>query len=156
MFLIAPVRTDWQAETVTGGQKECARKIQRLFHYEVRAEGNHMGTMQGSKMRSPIFIGRWTPKILFSLKQRPHRHGELRRHLGSVSQRMLTRTLRNLESTGLIARRVTGAKAIAVEYSLTPPGKTIIAPLKGMCRWAKRYSRQVSADVHLPTGQEAG
>ncbi|PYX25953.1 MAG: transcriptional regulator, partial [Acidobacteria bacterium] len=84
-----------------------------------------MNTMQGSKMPSPIFIGRWTPKVLFSLKERPHRHGELRRHLGSVSQRMLTRTLRNLESTGLIARRVTRSKAIAVEYSLTQLGKTI-------------------------------
>ena len=71
----------------------------------------------------PIFIGRWTPKILFSLKERPYRHGQLRRHLGSVSQRMLTRTLRNLESTGLIARRVTRSKAIAVEYSLTRTGK---------------------------------
>jgi DNA-binding HxlR family transcriptional regulator len=108
-----------------------------------------MNTMQGSKTPSPIFIGRWTPKVLFSLKQRPHRHGELRRHLGSVSQRMLTRTLRNLESTGLIARRVTRAKAIAVEYSLTQLGKTIIAPLRGMCRWAKQYHRDVSADVHL-------
>jgi DNA-binding HxlR family transcriptional regulator len=75
-----------------------------------------MKTIQGSKMRSPIFIGRWKPKILFSLKQRPHRHGELRRHLGSISQRMLARTLRNLESTGFDARRVTGAKVIAAEY----------------------------------------
>jgi DNA-binding HxlR family transcriptional regulator len=109
-----------------------------------------MKTPQESKMPSPIFIGRWTPRILFSLKERPHRHGELRRHLGNVSQRMLTRTLRSLESTGLISRRVTGTKAIAVEYSLTKLGKTIIAPLGGMCRWAKRYCREVSADVHLP------
>jgi len=108
-----------------------------------------MNTMQGPQTPSPIFIGRWTPKVLFSLKERPHRHGELRRHLGSVSQRMLTRTLRNLESTGLIARRVTRSKAIAVEYSLTQLGKTIIAPLRGMYRWAKRYHRDVSADVHL-------
>ncbi len=109
-----------------------------------------MKTMQGSKMASPIFIGRWTPKILFSLKERPQRHGELRRHLGSVSQRMLTRTLRNLESAGLIARRVTRLNAIAIEYSLTQLGSTIIAPLRGMCRWARRYRREVSADVHLP------
>lgn len=108
-----------------------------------------MNTMEGSKIPAPIHIGRWTPKILFSLKERPHRHGELRRHLGSVSQRMLTRTLRNLESAGLVTRRVTISKAIAVEYSLTQMGKTIIAPLKGMCRWAKRYRRAVSADVHL-------
>ena len=109
-----------------------------------------MKTMEQTKMPSPIFIGRWTPRILFSLKLKPHRHGELRRHLGGISQRMLTRTLRNLESTGLIARRVTGSKMIAVEYSLTKAGKTIIVPLRGMCRWAERYSKVVSADVHLP------
>src|SRR5437879_260357 len=107
-----------------------------------------MNTLQGPQTPSPIFISRWTPKVLFSLKERPHRHGELRRHLGSVSQRMLTRTLRNLESTGLIARRVTRSKAIAVEYSLTQLGRTIIAPLRGMCRWARRYFREVNADVH--------
>jgi DNA-binding HxlR family transcriptional regulator len=103
-------------------------------------------------MPAPIFIGRWTPQILFSLKERPRRHGELRRQVGNVSQRMLTRTLRNLESTGLIARRVTGSKPIAVEYSLSKLGRTIIAPLRGMCRWAKRYTKNVSADVHLPEG----
>jgi DNA-binding HxlR family transcriptional regulator len=103
----------------------------------------------GPKAVAPIFIGRWTPRILFSLNQRPYRHGQLRRRLGSVSQRMLTRTLRKLESTGLIARRVTGSKTVAVEYSLTPAGKTIIAPLGGMCRWARRHGRRVSAEVRL-------
>jgi DNA-binding HxlR family transcriptional regulator len=114
-----------------------------------------MNTRQRSKMAPSIFIGRWTPKVLFSLKERPYRHGELRRHLGSVSQRMLTRTLRDLESAGLIARRVTQSKAIAVEYSLTQMGRTIIAPLRGMCRWAKQYLREVSADVYSPEGYEA-
>jgi DNA-binding HxlR family transcriptional regulator len=109
-----------------------------------------MNTTQTAKIAPAIFIGRWTPKILFSLKEKPYRHGELRRQLGRVSQRMLTRTLRNLESAGLIARRVTRSKAIAVEYSLTKLGRTIIAPLRGMCRWAKRYGTDVSADVHPP------
>jgi len=62
---------------------------------------------------------------------------------------MLTRTLRNLESAGLIERRVTKSKAIAVEYSLTQMGKTIITPLGGMCRWARRYRKEVSAEVRL-------
>jgi DNA-binding HxlR family transcriptional regulator len=100
-------------------------------------------------MPTPIFIGRWTPKILFVLNEKPCRHGELRRRLGSASQRMLTRTLRNLETTGLIARRVTKSKVIAVEYSLTQLGRTIIDPLAGMCRWARRYRREVSAAVHV-------
>src|ERR1700681_4579091 len=104
-------------------------------------------------MPGSIFIGRWTPRVLFSLQEKPHRHGELRRHLGNISQRMLTRTLRNLESTGLIARRVTRSKPIAVEYSLSKVGKTIIRTLRGMCQWAKRHHMAVSADVHR---EEAG
>ena len=108
-----------------------------------------MSTTQPTRMSSSIFIGRWTPKILFSLRDRPYRHGQLRRRLGSVSQRMLTRTLRNLESAGLVARRVTESKAITVEYSLTQVGMTIIAPLRGMCRWAKRYRKDVSANVRF-------
>jgi DNA-binding HxlR family transcriptional regulator len=101
-------------------------------------------------MPPPLFIGRWTPTILFSLQAKPYRHGELRRHLGSISQRMLTRTLRNLESTGLIVRHATKARTIAVEYSLTPLGRTIIAPLRGMCHWAQHYRRQLGADVYFP------
>jgi len=107
-----------------------------------------MNTTQGS-MASSVFIGRWTPKILFSLRDRPYRHGQLHRQLGRVSQRMLTRTLRTLESVGLIDRRVTQSRAITVEYSLTNLGRTIIAPLRGMCRWSKRHRRRVTADVTL-------
>jgi DNA-binding HxlR family transcriptional regulator len=108
-----------------------------------------MKTTQGSNMMKPIFIGTWTPKVLFSLQEKPYRHGELRRRLQGVSQRMLTRTLRSLESSGLIARSATSSKPLAVEYSLTQPGKTIIAPLRGMCRWAKQFRMKVSAGVHL-------
>ena len=106
-------------------------------------------TLQEAKVR-PIFIGKWTPKILLSLKERPYRHGQLRRHLGKVSQRMLTRNLRSLESTGLIARRVTRSKVIVAEYSLTALGRTLVAPLGGMCRWAKRHRMKVTAEVHFP------
>ncbi len=108
-----------------------------------------MNTTQAPGMSSSIFIGRWTPKILFSLRDKPYRYGQLRRQLGTVSQRMLTRTLRRLESAGLIARRVAQSKPAAVEYSLTKPGRTIIAPLRGMCRWARRYEKDVSAEVQL-------
>ena len=82
-----------------------------------------MKRIQKSKMVPLIFIGRWTPKVLFSLKERPYRHGQLRRHIGSVSQGMLTRTHRDLESTGLIARRVTGSTAICCRRFLDPAGK---------------------------------
>jgi DNA-binding HxlR family transcriptional regulator len=124
-------------------------KHQVLSRTERSSNSHNEDAAASIKKPAPIFIG-WTPKILFSLKERPYRHGELRGNVGNVSQRMLTRTLRNLESTGLITRRATRSRAKAFEYSLTELGRTIIAPLRSMCRWAKRYSKDVSADVYLP------
>lgn len=107
-------------------------------------------TARESAAVGSVYIGRWTPKVLFSLEGRPHRHGELRHRLRGISQRMLTRTLRELESTGLVGRRETRSKIVAVEYSLTELGRTLIAPLSGMCCWARLYGRHVVADVHFP------
>jgi|SRR5690348_9279681 DNA-binding HxlR family transcriptional regulator len=98
---------------------------------------------------STIFVGRWTVSILFSLQERPYRHTELRRRLEGVSQRMLTKSLRHLESTGLIRRREINSKVLGVEYSLTELGRTFIRPLTSMCRWAKQHNKDVSADVRL-------
>ncbi len=98
---------------------------------------------------STVFIGKWTVEILSLLKERPHRHGELRRRLGNISQRMLTKTLRNLESCGLITRRVTQSKPLAVEYSLTKLGRAFLVPLAGIRRWANRYSNDIGAIVQL-------
>jgi len=43
---------------------------------------------------------------------------------------------------------------MAVEYSLTQLGRTIITPPRGMCRWARRHGRDVSAEVYLPQAYE--
>jgi len=98
----------------------------------------------------PLFIGKWSVKVLYSLKKKPYRHGELRRRLGTVSQRMLTRTLRNLESAGLISRKVTRSKSVAVEYSLTKQGRSFLAPLGGVCRWADARGKQLRCVIRLP------
>jgi DNA-binding HxlR family transcriptional regulator len=134
----------WQAEVVPSAKQKRV-VLQRHFRRRQKA----MKTMQASNMVASIFIGRWIPRVLFSLKERPYRHGQLRRELGNIPQRMLTRTLRHLESAGLIARSLTQSKSISVEYSLTQLGKTIIAPLAGMCQWARRYGRKVSAQVQF-------
>ena len=102
----------------------------------------------GTKAVSTIYIGKWSVSILSSLREKPRRHGELRRHLG-VSQRMLTRTLRDLESTGLIARCVTKSSPLAVEYSLTKVGRSFLVPLRSICHWAERQNKGVNGVLHL-------
>ena len=81
-----------------------------------------MNATQGSRTASSIFIGRWIPKV-FVLAKRQALSRQLRRQLGSVWQRILTRSLRNLESAGLIARRVTLSKAIYCRVFVDQTGK---------------------------------
>lgn len=96
-----------------------------------------------------LFIGKWTVRILLLLEERPHHHAQLRRSLGAISQRMLTHTLRNLESTGLISRTVTRSRSVRVEYSLTKLGKTFMVPLNSVCRWIERNRTGLSATIDL-------
>ncbi len=96
-----------------------------------------------------LFIGKWTVQVLYLLDGGPRRHAELRRYLGPISQRMLTRTLRNLEATGLISRQVGASRSAAVHYSLTDLGKTFMVPLHSVCRWITRHGSGLSATIRL-------
>jgi DNA-binding HxlR family transcriptional regulator len=98
---------------------------------------------------SALFIGKWTVMLMRALKQRPQRHAELRRSLRGISQRMLTKTLRNLESNGLIIRRVTNSKPLAVEYALSKAGRAFLVPLGLICQWAQRHGKKLTASIRL-------
>jgi DNA-binding HxlR family transcriptional regulator len=113
-----------------------------------------MRTTERSKPGRAIFVGKWTVQILFALHERPHRHAQLQRRLRGVSQRMLTRTLRNLEFTGLLARNLTGSNRRGVEYSLTELGRTFIVPLTSMCEWARTNRKDISAEIRLKEARE--
>src|SRR5260370_6048708 len=97
-------RKDWQGGTVPSAKKS-ERQIPKVISpRSFRRRHYVMKTMQESKMAPPIFIGRWTPKVFFSLKERAYRHGRVRPDLGSVFQPMLTNTLLTLQSTGLMTQ----------------------------------------------------
>ena len=82
---------------------------------------------------------RWTALIIYSLAGGTKRYSQLQRAIGGVSQKMLTQTLRNLERDGLVARRVYPVIPPKVEYSLTPLGRTLIEPLRAICKWAEAH-----------------
>jgi len=107
------------------------------------------GLKREGEMVPTIFIGKWTVMVMFSLKNGPQRHGKLLGGLRNISQRMLTRTLRNLEATGLIVREVTRSRSLAVEYSLTKLGRTFIVPLQSICRWADGNNKELTAVISL-------
>jgi len=71
------------------------------------------------------------------------RFGGLRRRMGPVSQKMLTKTLRQLERDGLVNRVVYPAVPPKVEYRLRPLGRALGKAVCGMWAWAARHITDV-------------
>ena len=79
---------------------------------------------------------KWTVLVVQTLGDGPRRFNELRREIPSVSQRMLTLTLRNLERDGLVNRTVTPTIPPRVDYELTELGQSLQKPICELATWA--------------------
>jgi DNA-binding HxlR family transcriptional regulator len=79
---------------------------------------------------------KWTVLVVRELGDGPRRFNEIRRALGSISQKMLTTTLRNLERDGLVTRTVFPTVPPRVDYELTALGRDLGAPIQGLANWA--------------------
>src|SRR3954470_1203234 len=79
---------------------------------------------------------KWTVLVVQTLGSGSRRFNELRREIPSVSQRMLTLTLRNLERDGLVSRAVTPSIPPRVDYALTELGHSLQKPITALSQWA--------------------
>ena len=87
-----------------------------------------------------MLIGsKWKVLILRDLMPGTKRFGELRRSIGSVSQKVLTAQLRDMEACGLVDRRVYAEVPPRVEYSLTELGRGLRPILDAMWAWGEAY-----------------
>jgi DNA-binding HxlR family transcriptional regulator len=95
--------------------------------------------------------GQWHLLILGALcdHQGKARFNALKRAVPGISQKTLTQCLRQLERSGLVARRVLTDSPLGVEYSFTPLGDTLEVPIMAFYDWTRRYSAAVR------TAQEA-
>jgi DNA-binding HxlR family transcriptional regulator len=93
---------------------------------------------------------KWTCLIVYALLDGPRRHGELKRMIEGISQKMLTQTLRSMEADGLVKRTVIDVIPPHVEYGLTPLGQTLSDPLVAICRWAMDHLPELQAarEIH--------
>ena len=79
---------------------------------------------------------KWSVLVVRTLADGSRRFTELRRQIPSVSQRMLTLTLRNLERDGLVKRTVTPTIPPRVDYELTELGHSLKVPINALSQWA--------------------
>jgi len=92
---------------------------------------------------------KWTVLVVTSLGGGSRRFNELRREIPSVSQRMLTLTLRNLERDGLVSRTVTPTIPPRVDYELTDMGHSLLKPVTALADWALQHVEQIHAAQSL-------
>jgi DNA-binding HxlR family transcriptional regulator len=99
--------------------------------------------------------GRWKPLILWHLKERGIlRHGQLKRLIPTITQKMLTQQLRQLEDDGLVQRTQYAEVPPRVEYSLTAYGCELQAMLDHFCAWGAAHAQKTGITItKQPSGQ---
>lgn len=89
---------------------------------------------------------KWSMMVLTVLDDGPVRFNAIKRRMEGVTQKALTDCLRRLERNGLIERRVIPISPVAVEYEITPLGRTLQPPFMALYAWTL---------AHLPDVDEA-
>ncbi len=80
---------------------------------------------------------KWSVLILAILCQQPRRFNVLKRELEGITQKALTQSLRKLQRNGIIERHVLDTSPIAVEYEITPLGRTLKVPFEALFNWTQ-------------------
>lgn len=90
---------------------------------------------------------RWQVLILRDLLEGPRRFGELKKSLGTVSQKVLTAQLRTMEENGLINRKVYAEIPPKVEYTLTEIGYSLKPILDSLKAWGLNYQKYIQQEA---------
>ncbi len=88
-----------------------------------------------------IIGGRWRGAILASLCDKEKRFNELKRDLGSVTPRTLTKELKYLEMNKLVSREVDTSNAVSVTYCLTKHGKSLEPLIESIVTWGQKHRK---------------
>ncbi len=88
---------------------------------------------------------KWSMLVVMLLRDGPRRFNDIKRNTGSISQQMLTRTLRGLERDGMVTRTIFPTSPPQVEYSLTELGRSLSEPVLIFGRWIQEHLAEIEA-----------
>ena len=104
-------------------------------------ENNSTGCPMTSVMN--VIGGKWKVIILFHLRDNTLRFGELRKRIPKITQKMLTQQLRELESDGLVTRKIYPEVPPRVEYKSTLLSDELRPILDMLCDWGQKQQAQL-------------
>lgn len=90
-----------------------------------------------------LLANKWTALAIGALESGPLRFGAIKQQLSGVSPKVLTQTLRRLETSDLVRRTVYPAVPARVEYELTATGASVAEPLRGLRTWVEVHLDEV-------------
>jgi DNA-binding HxlR family transcriptional regulator len=99
----------------------------------------------GMEAALDLITGKWKLLILYHLAKGPQRFGSLRRHVGDVSEKIMSEQLKALTRDGLVRRIDFGTVPPHVEYQITEFGQGFSASFAAVCEWGTANIDKVTA-----------
>ncbi len=119
----------------------------KTFSPENNFQKNHTDNKNETHSDCPVNIaiavigGKWKVIILYELRGKTLRFGELKRNIPNITQKMLTQQLRELEKDKLLERKVYAEVPPRVEYTPTPLADKLNKALDELCIWGGEYQK---------------
>jgi DNA-binding HxlR family transcriptional regulator len=98
-----------------------------------------------ARLAVEVIADKWAVVVLWGLNDGPRRHSELIALIGGISKKVLTQTLRGLQTNGLVDRQDFGGVPPRVEYELTEVGRTLMDPVRMLTEWAEENGDAILA-----------
>ncbi|MFW2487904.1 winged helix-turn-helix transcriptional regulator [Clostridium chromiireducens] len=105
------------------------------------------------EMTLQLIGNRWKVLIMRDLLEGTKRFGELKKSVGSITQKVLTQNLRDMEACGLLTRKVYAEVPPRVDYTLTETGYSLKPILDSMNAWGTSYKMKLSEDKVYSTSE---
>ena len=123
---------------MTGSVRRPKAKVTRATRADHDSVGSDvLDTLYPARLILNLIGDKWTPVVLYCLSIREvRRFNEMQRQIPDISKKMLIQTLRALERSGLVARKVYAEVPPKTEYRLTESGRKLREPIAQLCAWA--------------------
>ena len=101
-----------------------------------------------ARLTVELLADKWTAVVLSALSEGPVRHGELIEMIGGISRKVLTQTLRRLESHGLVRRHAYAEVPPRVEYEISELGRSLAPLFAHLAEWSAGNLEKVERSRH--------
>lgn len=98
--------------------------------------------------------GKWKTIVLWYLRNKTLRFGELKKQIPDITEKMLSIQLKSLEEDGLIKREVFAEVPLRVEYSMTEFGKSLIPILEAFSKWGRHFGETKGTLLELKSQEQ--